>query len=403
MGGEVIAGRFELLRLLGRGAMSEVWLATDRQLDRPVAVKLHALHADPERFAREARAAAALSHENVGAIYDFGETEDGRPFLVLEYLPGGTLEERLPQGEPQPDDETHRIARELAAGLAHAHEQGVVHRDLKPSNVLFDAEGRVKLADFGIARAAGQATLTEAGTVLGTAAYISPEQAAGDPVGPASDVYSFAVILFRMLTGRLPFEGEHPLELAVKHRDEPAPDTRSLRPDAPVELATLAAAALAKDPRARPPDGSALVRALDEPPTIVLPPTTDAATPATAATAALAPSRPPGMRRRVNRARLMAILGALALLGAGLAVAFLTVGGGGSSPASTSLPRETTTRQQTTRPATTQGTATTQSTTVPATTTPPPSSTTPGTTIPGTTAPGTTAPVTTTGVTTAPA
>src|SRR5205085_4987839 len=224
-----------------------VWLATDRELGRQVAVKLHAVHADPARFEREARAAAALSHENVAAVYDFGD-EEGRPYLVLEYLPGGTLEDRLGGETPLPDADTSRIAAELASGLAHAHAHGVVHRDLKPSNVLFDAEDRAKLSDFGIARAAGQATLTETGTVLGTAAYIAPEQATGGSVGPPADVYSFGVILFRMLTGRLPFVADHPLELALKHRDEPPPPLRDLRPDAPASLAAVAEATLAKDP-----------------------------------------------------------------------------------------------------------------------------------------------------------
>ena len=198
----VIGGRFELRSLLGRGGMSEVWLAHDRELERLVAVKLHALGGNPARIEREARAAAGLSHENVAGVYDAGEA-DGRAYLVLEYLPGGTLEDLLESGGPLPDEEAARIAREIASGLAHAHTHGVVHRDLKPSNVLFDVEGRAKLADFGIARALGQATLTETGTVLGTAAYLSPEQAVGEPVGPASDVYSFGVILFRMLTGKL--------------------------------------------------------------------------------------------------------------------------------------------------------------------------------------------------------
>src|SRR5206468_8088245 len=145
-----------------------------------------------------------LGHEDVMRVYDYGEAEAG-PFMALEWLHGGTLEERLAEG-PLPDAETSRIARGIATGLAQLHERGFVHRDLKPANVLFDEEGRPKLADFGLARsAAGTGTLTEAGTVLGTAAYISPEQAVGAPATPASDVYSFGVVLFRMLTGALPF------------------------------------------------------------------------------------------------------------------------------------------------------------------------------------------------------
>ena len=150
--------------------------------------------------------------------------------MVLEYVPGGTLEDRLARdGKPLPDDETRAIAAGIAAGLAHAHARGVVHRDLKPANVLFDEEGRPKLADFGIARmAVGEGTLTEAGTVLGTAAYISPEQAMGEPATPASDVYSFGVILYRMLTGRLPFESNDPMELVMHaSRRAAAADHRS--------------------------------------------------------------------------------------------------------------------------------------------------------------------------------
>src|SRR5207244_7908901 len=184
---------------------------------------------------REARAVAALSHPNICQLYDYGEA-GGRPFMVLEYLPGGTLEDRVAAGRPLPDGETRRIAADVAAGLAHAHERGVVHRDLKPANILFDAERRAKIADFGIARLGGDGTLTEAGTVLGTAAYISPEQAAGEPATPASDVYSFGVILFRMLTGRLPFASADPMELVEQHRNEPPPPVSAFREDAPARL-----------------------------------------------------------------------------------------------------------------------------------------------------------------------
>jgi serine/threonine-protein kinase len=259
--GELVAGRYELQRLLGRGAMSEVWLAQDHELERVVAVKLHAPGADPARFVREAKAAAQLSHPNVATVYDFGTAERGL-FLVVEYLSEGTLEERLSAATPLADDETTRIARDIAEGLAYAHDNNLVHRDLKPSNVLFDVEGRAKISDFGIARALGEPTLTETGTVLGTAGYISPEQAAGEPAGPSSDVYSFGVILYRMLTGRLPFEGASAVEVAIKHRADPPPPIESYRPDAPRPLALLAEAALAKTPNARPQTGAELVAAL---------------------------------------------------------------------------------------------------------------------------------------------
>src|SRR5579884_25007 len=240
----VIAGRYKLEDLLGRGGMSEVYCAEDLELGRRVAIKLLAPDADSARFEREARAVASLTHPNVMQLYDYGQDE-GRPYMVLEYVPGGTLEDRLAaaRGEPLPDDETRGIAAGIPAGLAHAHARGVVHRDLKPANVLFDEEGRPKLADFGIARmAVGEGTLTEAGTVLGTAAYISPEQAAGEPATPASDVYSFGVMLYRMLTGRLPFTAANPMELVRLHRDEQAPPVAARRPNAPPQLAAAATA-----------------------------------------------------------------------------------------------------------------------------------------------------------------
>jgi eukaryotic-like serine/threonine-protein kinase len=191
--GDEIAGRYRLEELQGHGPMSEVWRAHDGKLDRTVALKMLSPTADLERFRREARSVAALAHENVMQVFDYGEDEAG-PFMSLEWLPGGTLEERLAHGA-LPDEETQRVATGIAAGLAHLHSRGLVHRDLKPANVLFDGEGRPKLGDLGLARhVAGPGSLTDAGTVLGTAAYISPEQANGEPAGPASDVYSFGVI-----------------------------------------------------------------------------------------------------------------------------------------------------------------------------------------------------------------
>ena len=256
-----MAGRYRLDELQGRGPMSEVWRAHDDTLDRTVALKILSPTADLDRFRREAQAVAALAHENVMRVYDYGEDEAG-PFMALEWLPGGTLEERLRQG-PLPPASAHGIAQGMAAGLAHLHSRGLVHRDLKPANVLFDEEERPKLADFGLVRhTAGSGTLTEAGTVLGTAAYISPEQASGEPAGPASDVYSFGVILFRMLTGALPFTADSALALVDMHRRAPPPAVETLEPDAPPELAALTAAALRKDPAQRPADGAALVAAL---------------------------------------------------------------------------------------------------------------------------------------------
>jgi eukaryotic-like serine/threonine-protein kinase len=366
---EVIAGRYRLLEPLGRGAMSSVWLAQDEELERRVAVKMLGQNADRTRFEREARAAAALSHPNICSLYDYGEA-DGRPYMVLEYLPNGSLEDRLKSG-PLPDDETLRFATEMAAGLAHAHERGLVHRDLKPANVLFDVEDRAKIADFGIARMGDSGTLTEAGTVLGTASYISPEQASGHPAGPASDVYSFGVILFRMLTGRLPFVSTNAMELVRMHRDDAPPSVAELRDDAPARLESLTAAALAKDPADRPADGGALLRELrgtGGDATMLLAPG-----PLPAATEATQVLRPARRKREYWLVPLV-----LLLLAAGVALALLTTSGNGGSTKTTnrltglSLPQVSTaasTKPVTTAASTAEPTTTTAPTTTARTTT----------------------------------
>src|SRR4051794_205294 len=380
----VIAGRYELQDLLGRGGMSEVYRAQDLELGRRVALKLLAPDADSARFEREARAVASLAHPNVMQLYDYGEDE-GRPYMVLEYVPGGTLEERLAaaNGKPLPDDETRGIAAGIAAGLAHAHARGVVHRDLKPANVLFDEEGRPKLADFGIARlAAGEGTLTEAGTVLGTAAYISPEQASGEPATPASDVYSFGVILYRLLTGRLPFESSDPMELVLMNRDQLPPPITTVRPDAPGLLESTASASLEKDPRDRPQDGAALLAMLDTgaptATTMLAPAATQVlpAAPAAAATAYMAPPPPPPPGR--SRVPLL-VAGLLVLLLAGGALAYEMTKPASSTPSPTtdtiptvSIPTKSTTETTQSTPSTTEPTTTsapTTSTTEPTTTT----------------------------------
>jgi hypothetical protein len=264
--GQVIADRYELREELGHGGMGEVWLAHDRELDRAVALKFQGPRADRLRFEREAHAAAGLSHPNIVCVYDYG-TAEGRSYLVLEHLAGGTLASRLESKGPLDHFETHAVAHDIAAALAHAHAAGIVHRDLKPSNVIFDEHGHAKLTDFGIARSSRDTTMTGAGGFLGTAAYMAPEQASGEaPVGSAADVYSFGVLLFQMLTGRLPFEADSPLELALKHRMSPPPAAQMLRPDAPRDLTKLAAHALTKDPAARPQDGTSLLDALDSAP-----------------------------------------------------------------------------------------------------------------------------------------
>jgi serine/threonine protein kinase len=395
MAQHTIAGRYRLDEMLGRGGMSEVWAATDMELGRRVALKLLAPDADTARFEREARAVASLGHPNITQLYDYGE-EDGRPYMVLEYLPGGTLEERLLDGRPLPDRETMQIAAELASGLAHAHSRDVVHRDLKPANVLFDEEGRAKLADFGIARmAAGEGTLTEAGTVLGTAAYISPEQAMGAPASAASDVYSFGVMLFRMLTGRLPFEANNAMDLVALHRDAEPPPVTEFRDDAPALLESTTMAALAKDPADRPRDGAALLTALDVSAGYTAStmnrtfadPDATSVLPVAAAAASSAPP-PPGPPRRSRLP--LAIAALLILLLAGAALAYeLTRPTSSSPPNDTiSIPTrrhtQSTTTAPTTQPTTTQQTTTEQTTSQQTTTQAPPTTTAPP---PTTTAP----------------
>ena len=373
--------------------MSEVWRAHDDTLDRTVALKILSPTADLGRFRREAQVLATLAHENVMRVYDYGEDEAG-PFMALEWLDGGTLEERLAQG-PLPPAETSRIARGIAAGLAQLHDRGLVHRDLKPANVLFDEEGRPKLGDFGLARrVAGAGTLTEAGTVLGTAAYLSPEQAAAEPVGPTSDVYSFGVILFRMLTGALPFVADEPLALLNMHRHAPPPAVAELRPDASPELAALTEAALRKDPAQRPADGNALLAALSgEAPTMLITPADTAVTRVVPAPAPQEAGPPP--RRLWREPAVIAAAVVLLALGGGL-LAWAVTRSDTPAPAGPSTAAHAThthTTTPTTQPAPT--TATRSTTTAPGTTTTP---TRPTTTSPTTTtiAPPTTVTVPTT-------
>jgi eukaryotic-like serine/threonine-protein kinase len=394
---QIIAERYRLERLLGQSSMAEVWLAHDIELERPLAVKLLGPNADPVRFAREARAVASLAHPNVVQLYDYGES-DGRRFMVLEYLPAKTLEDLLTDGESLPDERTAAIAAQIAAGLAHAHARGLVHRDLKPANVLFDDEGRAKISDFGIARMSGVDTITEEGTVLGTGAYLSPEQASGLPASPASDVYAFGVILFRMLTGSLPFEARTVAELAAKHRSEPPPAVRSLRRDPPPVLERVTQDALQKDPAARPPDGAALVSALGA---------------ATAGTRGRTPAEVADTvvlrRRGPRRVPLLPIAAALLLAALGVAAAVLLTRPGSkvpsaparpiphTTPTSSSTPPSTTASTSSASTSATSTTSTRQTTTTPPVSTPSLSTTTrTSTTITGTTTP----PITTTGTTT---
>jgi len=363
MRASLIASRYRLDELLGRSAMSEVWRATDRELARRVAIKLLLPQAENARFDREARAVASLAHPNIVQLYDYGE-DRGRPYMVFEYLAGGTLEDRLAGRRPLPDDEARRLAAEIAAGLAHAHSRGITHRDLKPANVLFDEEDRAKLADFGIARlSTAEGFVTAAGTIVGTPSYMSPEQAAGGTGTAASDVYSFGVILYQMLTGRLPFEATDLLQLAKLHQTAAPPPLSRFRDDAPADLAGVIDAALRKDPNARPRDGSALLAALGLAASAADHPTVPARS--SGDTTAMRP--PPGSRHSRRRVPL-AVVGLFVLATAGAAVAYeLTQG---APPARTKSPRPDTNKAQTLHQASTAGEATIVSTTNNATTTP---------------------------------
>ena len=221
----IAGGRYRVERVLGDGAMAKVLLAHDAELGREVAVKLldEGLAADPSfraRFAREARVAAGLSHPNVVTVFDVGEV-DGRPFIVMELVPGHTLEERLRRDGTLPADDVLAIARQVCAGLEHAHANGLVHRDLKPGNLIERDDGTIKIADFGIARAVEGTELTEAGTVVGTAAYLAPEQAEAGTVTPATDLFALGVVLYELLTGRQPWKVESLAQLAGRRELTP--------------------------------------------------------------------------------------------------------------------------------------------------------------------------------------
>jgi eukaryotic-like serine/threonine-protein kinase len=307
----VVGGRYRLERQLGRGGMGTVHLAHDLELDRPVAVKLLAesLAGDEafrKRFLREARVAAQLSHPNVVAVYDAGETGDGLPYIVMEYVAGTTLEGR----GPLPPREAAGLALQACQGLAHAHEHGLVHRDVKPHNLLLRSDGTLKVADFGIARAAEATALTQVGTVLGTAAYLAPEQAAGGPVTPATDVYALGAVLYELLTGRPPYEPASLADLA--ERPEIAP-VSELAPEVSREVEDAVMRALARNPDYRQPSADELARELGGRPT--------------------APTRAaPVAARRSSRIWLVAGIAALALAAAALGAVLATRGGNSPPP-----------------------------------------------------------------------
>src|SRR5918994_2481911 len=253
----MIDKRYTRSRPLGSGGMADVYLAHVEVLDRDVALKvLRYQDAGNEEFVklfrREARSAARLNHPNIVSVYDQGRSEDETHYIAMEYLPGGTLKDRiLEEGALDPHDAIE-FASQIAQALGHAHEHGVIHRDIKSRNILLTQAGYAKVADFGIARAA---TATTTGSrpdpILGTPGYISPEQATGKPVGPRSDLYSLGVVLYEMLTGTLPYGGEDPASMAFQHVHGPLRSPREANPDVPEPLNALVTKLLAKDPKDR--------------------------------------------------------------------------------------------------------------------------------------------------------
>lgn len=264
----LIGGRYEIAQLLGHGGMATVHRARDTQLGRDVALKLMRpdLADDPvfgARFVTEARSAASISHPNVVTVLDFGTGGPG-PYIVMELVEGGDLAAILRRKGRLSAPRAASVAAGVASALAAAHAKGIVHRDVKPGNILLTADGDARVADFGIARATGEGSLTATGTSLGSVDYFSPEQARGEPAEAASDIYALGVVLYEMLTGARPFTGEGPYAVAVARIDAPAPDPRVVRPRVPKALSAIVQRAMAPGPRDRYASAAEMGSALEE-------------------------------------------------------------------------------------------------------------------------------------------
>lgn len=252
----ILGNRYQLLQTIGTGGMAVVYLGRDTMLERPVAIKIlredySKNEAFRERFRLEAKAAANLSHPNIVTVHDFGFDSD-RLYLVMEYLPGTDLKTILRERNRLPIEEAVNIIVQAAAGIGYAHRAGLIHCDVKPHNILVTPDQRIKVTDFGIARAMASIHPDEKSDVVwGSPLYFSPEQAAGEPPSPASDVYSLGVVLYEMLTGRLPFQSSDPVELARMHREVLPPPPRRFNPEIPPTLEQIILKVLSKEPAAR--------------------------------------------------------------------------------------------------------------------------------------------------------
>jgi tRNA A-37 threonylcarbamoyl transferase component Bud32 len=281
--GSILGGRYRLIELLGQGGMATIFRALDTQLGRDVAVKLLRPEylRDPDfgsRFRQEAQNAASLSHPNVVTVYDYGEDPSG-PYIVMEFVDGEDLATILRRNGYLPPAQAARIAAAVARALEAAHARGIVHRDVKPGNVLIGRDGRVKVVDFGIARAIAEAQMTLPGTTLGSVHYFSPEQARGEPTTAASDIYALGIVLFEMLTGSRPWEGDSAASVALARLSGPTPDPALLRPGLPPDIAAIDRKALALAPADRFAFAGAMADALER----TIPPTTGAGAGAAAA------------------------------------------------------------------------------------------------------------------------
>jgi eukaryotic-like serine/threonine-protein kinase len=424
--GKTLGGRYRLGPVLGRGGMSTVYRAEDLRLERTVAVKVMSAalaEHDPvsiARFEREARAAASLTHPGIATVYDTGVEGDSR-YIVMELAPGRSLQTIIQQEAPLPPARAAEIAAKVADVLSVAHSAGIVHRDIKPGNVMVAANGSVKVLDFGIARASGGATLTQVHSVVGTVAFMSPEQAMGQPTDSRSDIYSLGCVLYAMLAAEPPFMAEVTAAVLHQHTSVPPRPLHEVAPNVPPALDALVMEMLAKDPAQRPQTAAEvrdrLRAALDPtaatmaiiPPAALEPTQIAPARPSPAALAGLAPaaaaaadeppatrpggrSGPPPDARRGSPGRGLAIAAIVLLLAVIAAVAAIALASGGGSssntgattaPPTTTHPPTTTTPPTTTQPPTTTTQPTTTTTTITTTTTTPTGPTT--TTVPTTT------------------